>query len=102
MGGLLQVGDTTSAVDLLHQLEEIQGFTELAAHAGVKKKDSPAARAAAVDFVLEGLYAQKKISRTDEWQYRATDPPRRTVRTTEQLFDPNVPPPGSSKKNYYN
>ena len=102
MGGSLQVGDITSAVDLLQQLEEIQGLTELAAHAGAKKKDSPAARAAAVDFVLEGLYAQKKISRTDEWQYRATDPPRRTVRTTEQFFDPNVPPRGSSKKNYYN
>ena len=102
MGGSLQVGDITSAVDLLQQFEEIQGLTELVAHTGIKKKDSPAARAAAVDFVLEGLYAQKKISRTDEWQYRATETPRRTVRATEQFFDRNVPPPGSSKKNYYN
>ena len=102
MGGSLQVGDITSAVDLLQQVKAIQGLRDLAKHTGVKKKDPPAARAAAVDFVLEGLYAQKKISRTDEWEYRATDPPRPTARATEQFVDPNVPLPGSSKKNYYN
>ena len=102
MGGSLQVGDITPAVDLLQQVKAIQGLRELAKHTGVKKKDPPAARAAAVDFVLEGLYAQKKISRTDEWEYRATDPPRPTARATEQFVDPNVPLPGSSKKNYYN
>ena len=102
MGDSLQVGDITSAVDLLQQVAQIQGLRELARHAGAKKKDPPPARAAAVNFVLEGLYAQKKISRTDEWEYRATEQPRRTVRATEQFIDPNVPLPGSSKKNYYN
>ena len=102
MGGSLQVGDITSAVDLLQQVAQIQGLRELAGHAGVKKKDPPPALAAAVDFVLEGLYAQKKISRTDAWEYRATEQPRRTVRATEQFVEPNVPLPDSNKKNYYN
>ena len=44
---------------------------DLATHAGVKDDDPPTVIAAAMDFVLEGLYAEKKISRTDEWQYRA-------------------------------
>ena len=102
MGGSLQVGDATSASDLLQQVAQIQGLSELARHAGVKKKHPPPTLAAAVDFVLEGLYAQKKISRTDQWEYRATEQPRRTVRATEQFVDPNLPLPGSSKKNYYN
>ena len=97
MGGSLQVGDITPVVDLLQQVKAIQGLRELAKHTGVKKKDPPAARAAAVDFVLEGLYAQKKISRTDEWEYRATDPPRPTARATEQFVDPNVPQRGSPR-----
>ena len=102
MGGSLQVGDVTSAGDLLQQVAQIQGLRELAERARVKKKDPPATLAAAVDFVLEGLHAQKKIIRTDQWEYRATEQPRRTVRAPEQFLDPKVPLPGSSKKNYYN
>lgn len=102
MGGSLEVGDATSAADLLQQIDDIQGLRELAEHAGVKTQDPAPAVAAAIDFVLEGLYAQKKISRTDEWLYRATEQPQRSARTAEPFFDPNLPLPGSSKKKYYN
>jgi hypothetical protein len=59
--------------------------------------------AAAVDFVLEGLYAQKKISRSDEWQYQGAEPPRRPGRPTppEPVMDHDVPLT-SNKKKYYN
>ena len=43
MGGSLQVGDITPAVDLLQQVKAIQGLRELAKHTGVKKK-GPAGR----------------------------------------------------------
>ncbi len=102
MGGSLQVADTTSAGDLLQQIRDIQGLDELAEHAGVKPTGPQPAMAAAVDFVLEGLYAQKKITRTDEREYRAAEPARRAVRSAEQLFDPKASLPGSSKKKYYN
>ncbi len=102
MGGSLQVADTTPADELLQQTRDIQGLGELAERAGVKATDSPPAVAAAVDFVLEGLYAQKKITRTDEREYRAAEPARRAVRSAEQLFDPNASLPGSGKKKYYN
>ncbi len=102
MGGSLQVADTTPAGELLQQVRDIQGLDELVEHAGVKPTDPAAAMAAAVDFVLEGLYAQKKITRTDEREYRAAEPARRTVRSAEQRFDPNASLPGSSKKKYYN
>ena len=100
MGGSLEVSDTTSTADLLQQTDNIQGLRELAEHVGVKKQ-APAV-AAAIDFVLEGLCAQKKISRIDEWLYRATEQPRRSVRIAEPFFDPNPPLLGSSKKKYYN
>ena len=59
--------------------------------------------AAAVDFVLEGLYAQKKISRSNEFQYQGTEQPRRAPRTvaTEPLMDRDIQIPGNKKK-YYN
>ena len=56
--------------------------------------------AAAVDFVLEGLYAQKKISRSDEWQYQGAEPPRRPTRQAEPMLEREMPSQG--KKKYYN
>jgi len=58
--------------------------------------------ASAVDFVLEGLYAQKKISRSEERGYSATEPqPRRTTRREDPAIDEGFQIPGGKKK-YYN
>ena len=103
MGGTLQISDTTAAADLLEQVEQIQGLQELAAHVGVTAKDPAPLMAAAIDFVLEGLYADKKISRTDEWQYRASEPPRSSAGVSEPFLKSNAPPSRrGKKKNYYN
>ena len=61
------------------------------------------ALASAVDFVLEGLYAQKKISRSDERGYHAAEQPQRrpTARAAERDVDEGLPLPGGKKK-YYN
>ena len=102
MGGSLQISDTTAAADLIEQVKEIQGLTDLAAHVG-GPDDGVAARAAAMDFILEGLYADKKISRTDEWRYHAAEEPRRSAQSAEQFIDANVPLSRSgNKKNHYN
>ena len=104
MGGALQLTDTTPAGELLDQLGQIQGLAELATHAGAKDGDPAPVTAAAMDFVLEGLYAEKKISRTDEWQYRATEESSHAPRAAEQFFETGMPmqqAPGK-KKNYYN
>jgi hypothetical protein len=58
--------------------------------------------ASAVDFVLEGLYAQKKINRSDEFQYQGAEPPRRPARpVASEPADRDIPMPGNKKK-YYN
>ena len=51
----------------------LQGIRELAERAGLSKGAPAPAVASAIDFVLEGLYAQKKISRTDERGYSAVE-----------------------------
>ena len=77
LGGNLQIDDTLPADELLDRARDVQGLRELASYAGVERDASAPLLAAAIDFVLEGLYAQKKISRSDEFQYQSAEPPRR-------------------------
>jgi len=102
LGGTLQNDDTSPAADLIERASAVQGLVELASLAGVAP-DAPAPLvAAALDFVLEGLFALKKISRSDEWTYQATEHPRTRSRPLDAeslLDDPRVFP---GKKKYYN
>src|SRR5439155_18922320 len=66
LGGTLQSADTASAKDLLAQARGVQGLVDLAEHLKVGSKAAEPALASAVDFILEGLYAQKKISRSED------------------------------------
>ena len=51
---------------LLDAVRRIEGLERAAGAIGVSAKDPDPVRAAAADFVLEGLCALRKISRTDE------------------------------------
>ena len=103
MGGTLQESDTTSSEALLADVAEIHGLLKLAAHAGVAAGDPPAQIASAVDFVLEGLCAQRKISRSDGGGYEAVEKPRPREQSSEPIFDPRQPlSRGGNKKKYYN
>lgn len=99
MGGTLTAGDATPAAELLAQVAEIQGLDALLEHAGSRADEPPPARAAAVDFVLEGLHAQQKITRTDERQYQAAEAARRGSRPD---IEPRTPLPADGGKKYYN
>jgi magnesium chelatase subunit I len=81
----------------------VQGLVELAQAAGVPPDASPALRASGVDFVLEGLFALKKIGRSDERGYHATESPVRRPREDkfkdEERTIPSIP---QGKKKYYN
>jgi magnesium chelatase subunit I len=103
LGGSLQIDDTLASAELLERAAQVQGLRELATHAGIGDAAQAPAVASAVDFILEGLYAQKKISRSDEFQYQGAEPPRRAPRgvTAETIIERDVQIPGSKKK-YYN
>jgi magnesium chelatase subunit I len=102
LGGSLPLGDTTPADELIAQTKGVQGLRELAEGAGLPPGAPAPLIAAAIDFVLEGLYAQKKISRSEERGYSAAESAqRRPARREEQALDEEIRIPGSKKK-YYN
>src|SRR6185369_13525627 len=102
LGGSLPLSDTSSAEDVVSHARGVQGLRELANHAGLKGGAPAPLVASAIDFVLEGRYAQKKISRSEERGYSATEPqPRRATRREEPPMDEGFQIPGGKKK-YYN
>ena len=101
LGGSLALSDATSAEEVLEQTRHVQGLTEMAQAAGVPKDASGPLLAAGIDFVLEGLYATKKISRNDERGYHASETGVRRPQHEPVLSD-EAPEPGSGRKKYYN
>jgi magnesium chelatase subunit I len=102
LGGTLHVDDTLSAADLLARTAQVQGLHDLAREARLGKKPSEPMLASGVDFVLEGLYAQRKISRSDEGQFQAAEQVKRAPRMApDPLSEREVPNLGNKKK-YYN
>ncbi len=103
LGGSLQLGDTMSATEVLAHARQVQGLVELAHEAGIPDDAEPPLVASGVDFVLEGLYALKKISRSEDRGYHAAEPaaPRRPAR---EMPDEGARMPSSSGKGkkYYN
>jgi magnesium chelatase subunit I len=105
LGGTLNLGDGVAATDVVAQARGVQGLLDLAHRAGIAP-DAPAPMlAAAIDFVLEGLYSQKKIGRSDDRGYHGTEPvrrpaaPSRTPIAAPDEDDDDLP---RKKKRYYN
>jgi magnesium chelatase subunit I len=103
LGGSLQVDDALPADELLARAAEVQGLRDLAAHTGIPERAPGPLVASAIDFVLEGLYAQKKISRSDEFNYQGAETPRRAPRNVpaEPTLERDIQIPNTKKK-YYN
>jgi magnesium chelatase subunit I len=102
LGGSLLLSDGTSAVEVISLAGGVQGLRELADRAGLAPGAPAPSVASAIDFVLEGLYAQKKISRSEARGYAANeDAPRRPSRREEVSLDEEIRMP-TGKKKYYN
>jgi len=102
LGGSLQLSDTMSAQEVLAHARDVQGLVELAHAAGVPTQASVSLLASGIDFVLEGLYATKKISRSEERGYHGAEPVvRKPAREMSLDEEPRVPSGGGRKK-YYN
>ena len=86
MGGELKIPANASSAELLTQLKRIQGLFEHLGELGVKSKDDAATQASAAEFILEGLWAHKRISRSEERGYFAE-----ARKTTPEPRDPREP-----------
>ena len=103
LGGSLPLSDSSSADEVITQTHGVQGLRELTAHAGLAAGAAAPAVASAIDFILEGLCAQKKISRNEDRGYTASAEaaPRRGARREEPAIDQEIRIPAGKKK-YYN
>jgi magnesium chelatase subunit I len=87
MGGELKLPEMASAAEELSALRGIQGLLDHVGALGANPTDAPLA-AAAGEFILEGLWAQKRISRNEERGYYSERPKP----VTEQREPPGRPP----------
>jgi magnesium chelatase subunit I len=71
IGGELKVAANASSADVLAQLKKIQGLFEHLEILGVRSKDDAALQTSAAEFILEGLWSQKRINRSEERGYFA-------------------------------
>jgi magnesium chelatase subunit I len=86
MGGELKLPETASAAEELSALRGIQGLLDHVKALDANPSDAPLA-AAAGEFILEGLWAQKRISRNEERGYYAE-----RAKPVEQREPPGRPP----------
>jgi magnesium chelatase subunit I len=66
MGGSLKISESSSSAEVVAGLKKIQGLIEKTAVLGVRAKDAPGLAASAGEFILEGLYAHRRIGRSEE------------------------------------
>jgi magnesium chelatase subunit I len=96
LGGELKVPAQASSAELLTQLKKIQGLFEHLAILGVGPKDDPAGVTSAAEFILEGLWSQKRINRSEERGYFAD------ARKTPDPRDPREPSGGRNPRRQFN
>jgi magnesium chelatase subunit I len=78
LGGSLKMDDNVDSPTLLKRLNGIQGLLEKIKVLGVAQGDPDAVKASAAEFILEGLYAHRRISRTEERGFTAEEKKRET------------------------
>jgi magnesium chelatase subunit I len=78
LGGEIQLRDSASAQDMLHKLRGIQGLLDKLSALGLSGKEPSELIVSAAEFILEGLYAHKRIGRSEERLFTAGEKqPRR-------------------------
>jgi len=66
MGGEMKVAANAAATEHHAQLKKIPGLFDNLSPLGVRTKDEAALAASAAEFILEGLWAHKRVSRNEE------------------------------------
>ena len=84
-GGQLKLREDASADEWLSELRRVPGLLDHLEVLGAGPSEPAPVRAAAAEFALEGLYAQKKIGRTDDRGFVAVERPQETDLDLERL-----------------
>jgi magnesium chelatase subunit I len=73
LGGTLKLDESLPASQMIRHLSMIQGLMEKLGALGLGVSEPDAVRASAAEFILEGLYAHRRISRSEERGYAADE-----------------------------
>ena len=73
LGGSLKLDETVDSATMVQQLTGIQGLMEKVKALGLSANEPDAVRASAAEFVLEGLHAHRRISRSEERGFAAEE-----------------------------
>jgi magnesium chelatase subunit I len=73
LGGTVQLNDTQPCTGSLEELKQIQGLFEKLTPLQITAKSKPEAAVSAAEFLLEGMYAHKRISRSEERTFTAAE-----------------------------
>ena len=84
IGGSLRLDEDIPAAQILEELGRIQDLLQCTKKLGLRESESDALRASAGEFILEGLYAHKRISRNEELAFIAAERAGREERRDER------------------
>jgi magnesium chelatase subunit I len=84
LGGSVKIEDDQPSAAILKELEGIQGLFEKLTPLKIKSSDSAEKRVAAAEFLLEGMYAHRRVSRSEERGFSAQE---RAQRKAERAVD---------------
>jgi len=90
LGGTIKFDDDQSSNLIATELKQIQGLVEKLSPLKVKSSSDPEHLVAAAEFLLEGMYAHHRLSRTEERGFAAQDKargPSRSEREPEREID---------------
>ena len=71
LGGSVRVDESLPSADIVARLNSIQGLLERTGQLGLGSNETDALRVAAAEFVLEGLYAHRRLTRSEQREFTA-------------------------------
>ena len=84
----MRIDDDQPSLTTLEELKQIQGLFPQLSPLSVKVSDAPEIAVAAAEFLLEGMNAHKRLSRSEERGFSAQEKTtRKQERTEEREFD---------------
>ena len=88
LGGTVRIDDDQPSQVILEELKQIQGLFPQLSPLSIKGSDAPEVAVAAAEFLLEGMYAHKRLSRSEERGFTAQEKAtRKQERAEERDYD---------------
>jgi magnesium chelatase subunit I len=98
MGGAIRLDESQDSATMVKELGSIQGLFERTDKLGLGENEQDPVRASAGEFVLEGLYAHRRISRSEELGFTAGERERKPARERETPDPDDYRRPSSRKQ----